>query len=68
MHTPVNMYPDKYYYHAPVELPGGFCEVVQPLAEWVMRQLVAAYDDGYSTGRMDAARIEVMRHTSQSKS
>lgn len=64
MHTPVKLYPDKHYFSRPSELPAGFLEIIQPLADWMMRQLVAAYDDGYSAGRMDAARLEVMRRTS----
>jgi hypothetical protein len=63
MHTPVNFFPDKHYFKRPAELPAGFLEIIQPLAEWMMRQLVAAYDDGYSAGRMDAARLEVMKRT-----
>lgn len=63
MRTPTSMIPDKHYFNPPEELPGGFLEIIQPLADWVMRQLVAAYDDGYSAGRMDAARLEVMKRT-----
>ena len=63
MHTPVSFYPDKHYFSRPSELPAGFLEIIQPLADWMMRQLVAAYDDGYSAGRMDAAHLECMRRT-----
>lgn len=59
--TPVSMLPDKHYYKAPAELPAGFYEIIQPLAVWMMRQLVAAYDDGYSAGRLDAAHIEAAK-------
>ena len=40
-------------YSQPKELPAGYLEMMQPLAEWFMRQLVTAYDDGYSAGRAD---------------
>lgn len=40
-------------YQKPNELPAGYLEVLQPLAEWFMRKLVAAYDDGYTAGRAD---------------
>lgn len=66
MPTPVNFFPDKHYYEQPAQLPAGFLEVVQPLADWTMRQLISAYDDGYSAGRMDAARLEVMQRTGKS--
>lgn len=62
--TPVSMFHDKHYFKRPVELPAGFLEVVQPLAAWMMTQLVHAYDDGYCAGRMDAERLEVTRLTS----
>lgn len=61
MATPVEFIHDKHYYQPPQELPPGFLEIVQPLASWMMKELVTAYDNGYSTGRMDAARIEVMK-------
>lgn len=47
-------------YKAPTELPAGYLEMLQPLAEWLMRQLVAAYDDGYTAGRADE-RLLAMR-------
>ena len=40
-------------YSQPNELPAGYLEVLQPLTEWLMKQLVTAYDDGYSAGRAD---------------
>lgn len=40
-------------YKAPTELPAGYLEMLQPLAEWLMRKLVSAYDDGYTAGRAD---------------
>lgn len=43
------------FYCKPTELPAGFFEVCQPLAAWVMRSLVDAYDNGYSAGRTDSA-------------
>lgn len=66
MPTPVTFFPDKHYFERPTQLPAGFLEVVQPLADWTMKQLISAYDDGYSAGRMDAARLEVMRRTGKS--
>lgn len=59
--TPVSMIRDKFYYSAPDELPAGFLEIIQPLAAWMMRELVTAYDNGYSTGRMDAARLDRLK-------
>ena len=47
-------YPDKHFYQQPEALPAGFLEVVQPIAEWFFKQLVKAYDDGYTAGRTDA--------------
>ena len=66
MPTPVNFFPYKHYFKRPAQLPAGFLEVVQPLADWLMKQLVSAYDEGYSDGRMDAARLETMRRTGKS--
>lgn len=43
------------FYNKPTELPAGFFEVCQPLAAWVLKSLVDAYDDGYSAGRTDSA-------------
>lgn len=40
-------------YSQPKELPAGYLEMLQPLTEWMMRKLVAAYDDGYTAGRAD---------------
>ena len=45
----------------PTELPAGYLEMMQPLAEWFMRQLVAAYDDGYSAGRADERLLALRR-------
>lgn len=63
MATPIYMLNDKHYYNndKPVELPAGFMEIIQPFAAWIMKELVNAYDNGYSNGRLDAARIEVMK-------
>lgn len=47
-------------YKAPTELPAGYLEMLQPLAEWLMRKLVSAYDDGYTAGRADE-RLLAMR-------
>ena len=43
------------FYATPSQMPGGFWDILQPLADWVMRQLVAAYDRGYTDGRADSA-------------
>lgn len=50
-------------YSQPKELPAGYLEVLQPLTEWLMRQLVAAYDDGYSAGRADERLLTIRRTT-----
>lgn len=56
-----DFYPDKPFYKPPEALPAGFFEVVQPIAEWFFKQLVQAYDDGYSTGRTDAGYLAIKR-------
>lgn len=45
------------FYCKPTELPAGFYEVCQPLAAWVLKSLVDAYDNGYSAGRTDSALL-----------
>lgn len=45
------------FYAKPTELPAGFFEVCQPLAAWVLKSLVDAYDNGYSAGRTDSALL-----------
>ena len=45
------------HYHAPQELPSGFCERLAPLGQWVLQALASAYDDGYTAGRADAAAL-----------
>lgn len=65
--TPPSMFPDKHYYKAPAEIPAGFFEIIQPMIAWMMRQLVAAYDSGYSAGRLDAAHIAASKHSSRTK-
>lgn len=62
MSVPVELYHDKVNFKRPAQLPAGFFEVMQPIAEWMMRQLVAAYDSGYSDGRLDQERVQTMRH------
>lgn len=52
---------DVHYYNPPQELPTGFYAALQPLAEWFLSQLVRAYDDGYNTGRLDAACTRLRR-------
>ena len=61
MSVPVELYHDKVNFKRPAQLPAGFFEVMQPIAEWMMRQLVAAYDSGYSDGRLDQERVQTMR-------
>ena len=63
MSVPVELYHDKVNFKRTAQLPAGFFEVMQPIAEWMMRQLVAAYDSGYSDGRLDQERVQTMRHT-----
>lgn len=46
-------------YSQPNELPAGYLEVLQPLSEWLMKQLIAAYDSGYSAGRADERLISM---------
>jgi hypothetical protein len=48
-------------YKTPTELPAGYLEMLQPLTEWLMRQLVAAYDDGYSAGRADERLLAIRK-------
>lgn len=54
-------------YKTPTELPAGYLEMLQPLTEWLMRQLVAAYDDGYSAGRADERLLALRRVQISSK-
>lgn len=63
MPTPVSFFHDKVNFKRPSQLPAGFLEVVQPMAEWMMQQLVAAYDSGYSDGRLDQERVQTMRRS-----
>ena len=46
---------EKKYYKAPAEMPGGFWDVLQPLAGWILRVLKDAYESGYYAGKADAA-------------
>ena len=48
-------------YKTPTELPAGYLEMLQPLAEWFMRQLVSAYDDGYTAGRADERLLAICK-------
>lgn len=52
---------DVHYYNPPQELPEGFYVALQPVAKWFLSQLVTAYDDGYRTGRLDAACTRLRR-------
>lgn len=45
----------KPFYAPPTQLPGGFWETQQPLADWLLCQLRAAYDAGYTDGRVAAS-------------
>lgn len=42
-------------FHLPDELPGGFFEAVQPLADWVKKVMRDSYQSGYSAGRADSS-------------
>lgn len=48
-------------YNQPKELPAGYLEMLQPLTVWLMRQLVTAYDDGYTAGRADERLLHMRR-------
>lgn len=57
-----SLYPgEKPYYKQPEALPAGFLEVVQPIAAWFFKQLVQAYDEGYTAGRSDASYLAVQQ-------
>ena len=46
----------KKFYHLPEEMPGGFWDVLQPLASWILRALKDAYQNGYYAGKADSSR------------
>lgn len=43
------------HFHEPDELPGGFFEALQPLANWVLASMRQVYRLGYSAGRADSS-------------
>lgn len=43
------------YFHEPDELPGGFFEVLQPLATWALASIREVYRLGYSHGKADSS-------------
>ena len=44
----------KKFYQPPEEMPGGFWDVLQPLANWILRALKDAYQNGYYAGKADS--------------
>lgn len=47
---------EKKFYQPPEEMPGGFWDVLQPLANWILRALKDAYQNGYYAGKSDSSR------------
>lgn len=47
---------EKKFYQPPEEMPGGFWDVLQPLANWILRALKDAYQNGYYAGKADSSR------------
>ena len=47
---------EKKFYQPPEEMPGGFWDVLQPLASWILRALKDAYKNGYYAGKADSSR------------
>lgn len=47
---------EKKFYQPPEEMPGGFWDVLQPLATWILRALKDAYQNGYYAGKADSSR------------
>ncbi len=43
------------YFHEPEELPGGFFEALQPLANWALAGMREVYRLGYSAGKVDSS-------------
>lgn len=43
------------FYHEPEELPGGFFEALQPLANWALACMREIYRLGYSNGKADSS-------------
>lgn len=48
---------EKKFYQPPEEMPGGFWDALQPLANWILRALKDAYQNGYYAGKADLSRI-----------
>lgn len=51
---------DTYFAGLPKELPAGFFDQLQPLAQWVMSSLVDAYRRGWYDGV--AAQQDLLKH------
>ncbi len=47
---------EKKFYQPPEEMPGGFWDALQPLANWILRALKDAYQNGYYAGKADSSR------------
>lgn len=43
------------FFHEPEELPGGFFEALQPLANWALAGMREVYRLGYSAGKADSS-------------
>ena len=43
------------FYHEPEELPSGFFEALQPLANWALAGMREIYRLGYSNGKADSS-------------
>ena len=52
-------HPDPYF-SEPQELPSGWWEATKPLAEWVLNNLKAAYNSGYSMGQI-SGQLDTLR-------
>ena len=43
------------FFHEPEELPGGFFEALQPLANWALSGMREIYRLGYANGKADSS-------------
>lgn len=62
------VYVGRIRYAPPSDLPSGWWDVLQGLADWVRRQLQKAYEDGYIAGKLDALRACKEREDKRTKS
>lgn len=47
---------EKKFYQPPEEMPGGFWDALQPLANWILRALKDAHQNGYYAGKASSSR------------